>query len=52
MYLNDPKFLDRQALASNVDPDQTAPRISPFAIPFASIGGTVPHQGRTSYFEF
>ena len=25
-YRNDPKFLDRYALANSVDPDQTAPR--------------------------
>ena len=28
-YFIDPKFLDRQALANNTDPDQTAPRGTP-----------------------
>ena len=32
----DPKFLDRQALANSVDPDQTAPTL--FAIPSAPFG--------------
>ena len=35
-YHNDPKFLDRQVWANSADPDQTAPRFSLFAIPFAS----------------
>ena len=29
LYLNGPKFSDRQAFANSVDPDQTAPRGAP-----------------------
>ena len=37
-YRIDPKFLDRYACANSVDPDQTAPLSTLFAIPSVSFG--------------